>query len=611
MGERIARTEDESMTSKIGDTGPRHLCATLVLALGHAVTLWLVVGSTPAWAAGIWSVALDRTDVPQYGRLEVTVELDTNYDNPYDTDQVDVTVSVIDPHGIEAVVPAFWFEPYTATLEGATEQLEPAGPGSWRARISPLRQGAYRLTVQVVDSSGTTMSREQWFQAVAPDSSGYVRVDDRNPRYFAHDDGSSYVPLGVNIDWAVESAGVFAYIDYLDALAQGGGNWTRLWMSHFGMGTALEWNCDHYTGYYDGLGRYSQQVAAKLDMIFAHAETLGVAIQLVFHQHSQFETAEWSSWEENPYNAANGGPCETSLDYFEDPTALALQRNLHRYIVARYGAFRSLLAWELFNEADLIKGVYPRTMVPWARDVARALRDLDPVGHPVTTSYASPVHLPGADLYTWDFNNRHNYVYGSYLVGLGLDPWFRVDRPLLMSEFGIDYKAETNDMDPLGVNMHNGIWSALLHGYAGGAMNWWWDSYVAVYDLWYLNQAPGAFVAGVDMARFTSDLEPRAWDGSRRLEAAGIGTGDGEMWVWVRDPDSAWYGDMEDLPPVTNGRLELPVPSGVGRFVAEYWDTWHGYVTGRAEVEASGGSLDVQLPAFERDMACKFVPESP
>ncbi len=564
-----------------------------------------------ALATEVTSAVLDRTEVPQYGRVEVIVQVDTQYENPYDQDEVRTWASVVDPHGVEVEVPGFWFEPCGATLEGSTEQLTPAGEGSWRVRLSPLWQGTYRVQVFVEDQHGTAASDELTFQTVAPDSSGHVRVDSRNPRYFVRDDGSSYVPLGVNIDWAVESAGVFAYLDYLDALVSGGGNWTRLWMSHFGMGTALEWNSDHYTGYYEGLGRYSQQVGAKLDMIFEHAEAVGVAIQLVLHQHSQFETAEWSSWEDNPYNAANGGPCERSVDYFENPEALTLQRNLHRYIVARYSAYRSLLAWEIFNEADLIEGVSPGVMGPWARDVARDLRGWDAVGHLVTSSYGAPVHIPGNDMHTWDFNNRHNYVYGTYLIGLGLAPYVRVDRPLLLSEFGIDYQAACNDLDPLGVNMHNGIWSALMHGYAGGAMNWWWDSYVSVYDLWYLNLAPAAFVAGTDMTRFAYDLAPSAWDGARRLESAGIGATDGEMWVWVRDPASAWYRNAEAIQPVSNGRLEVPMIGGVGAVRVEWWDTWSGESRAGDEVAVTGGVLEIQLPTFSRDIACKIVPVAP
>ncbi len=580
-------------------------------AFGLAACPLTVVVVPHVQAADILSVTLDYDQVPVYGRLEVTVTLDTTYDNPYDTEEVEVSASVIDPHGLETDVPGFWYEPYTATLEDGVEHLEPSGPGSWCVRLSPLFPGDYRFTIRVDDAAGMTLSPEYRFEATAPEGSGYIRVDARNPRYFVRDDGSSYVALGANIDWAVEASGVFAYEEYLDDLAAGGGNWTRLWMTHYGMGTALEWNAEHYTGYYDGLGRYSQQVAAKLDRIFTHAEALGVAIQLVLHQHSQFETANWSSWDDNPYNATNGGPCETSRDYFEDARALKLEHDLHRYIVARYSTFRSLLAWEIFNEAELIRGVFPRTMVPWARDVARDLRRWDPVGHPVTTSYASPVFIPGMDIYTWDFNNRHNYVYGSYLIGVGMAPYERADKPLLMSEFGIDYQAEANDLDPEGVNMHNGIWSALMHGYAGGAMNWWWDSYIAVYDLWYLNQAPRAFVGNADMSVFTQSLDPQAWDGARRLESAGIGADDGRMWVWVRDPDSAWYRSPGDLAPVNSGRLEVVVLGTHSRFMAEYWDTWAGEVVGQAVVEAAGGVITLALPKFTGDIAIKFTPSAP
>ncbi len=580
------------------------------------LTVFSVLLAGSAFATDIVSVTPSASQLPAYDLLEIAIELDTAYTNPYDPAEVTVDIAMTTPAGDETF-PAFWFEPYDYELVGGYESFTPAGPGHWLARYAPLAAGEYSFRVVVHDDGGEVVSDDYLFTATAAVSPGFVRVSDRNSRYFAFDDGRSYVPLGFNVDWTRETSGGFAYLDYLDDLAGGGGNWTRLWMTHFNQGFVLEWGAYHWTGYYEGLGRYSQQAGARLDAVLAHAQDVGVYLQIVLHQHSQFETPQWSSWADNPYNAANGGPCATSADYFTNEQALTYARNLHRYMVARYAAYRSVLAWELWNEADLISGVHMDLMTPWSQEMAAQIRALDPAHHLVTTSFGLPLTLPTYDLTTWDYNNRHQYVYGSWMIGLFLGPYRDAGTPLLLGEFGIDYEAIFNARDTLGVNVHNGIWSCLMRGYAGGSMYWWWDDYIAVLDLWSLNQPPGAFLAGEDIARFNSDATVSAAAGRKALEAAGIARQKedvtSEAWVWVHDRQSDWWGPMEDIAPVENAVVTLSALGGEAGTVwtAEVWDTWAGAATGTIEAEADVDSVTLTLPSFSRDLALKLSSEPP
>ncbi len=577
----------------------------------------LLAVSSPAIAAQIVSVTPSADTVAQYEMLEINIELDTTYDNPYDANEVTVDVVLTAPDAEQVQFPAFWFEPYDYTEQDGAEVFTPTGPGFWKARCAPPAQGDYSFHVVVHDASGDTSSDEIDFAATAPTSHGFVRVSERNARYFAFDDGAGYVPLGFNVDWAGETSGGFAYMDYVDDLAAGGGNWTRLWLTHFAQGLILEWGAYHPTGYYQGLGRYSQQAATRLDTILAHAQQIGVYIQIVLHQHSQFETPQWSSWADNPYNAANGGPCATSADYFTNDQALAYERNLHRYLVARYAAYRSLLAWEMWNEADLITDVRMDLMVPWTQDMAAQVRGLDPEHHLVTTSYGLPAALPTYDLTTWDYNNRHQYVYGSWMIGLFLGPYRAAGAPLLLSEFGIDAAGAQNARDTLGVNIHNGIWSALMRGYAGGAMYWWWDDYVGPLDLWPLNLPPGAFLADEDLTRFTDDARASAASGRKRLEACGIAAKNGdavsEVWAWVHDPASDWWGSMDALPPIDGAVLTLAGLHDAANttWTGEVWDTWQGQAVAAVNATSDGDTVALALPSFARDVALKLHAEPP
>ena len=57
-------------------------------------------------------------------------------------------------------------------------------------------------------------------------------------------------------------------------------------------------------------------------------------------------------------------------------------------------------------------------------------------------------------------------------------------KPVLLSEFSLNRWTAPLEDDPTGVHIRNTIWVAALTGAAGGAMPWWWDSYVEAEDLY-------------------------------------------------------------------------------------------------------------------------------
>lgn len=86
--------------------------------------------------------------------------------------------------------------------------------------------------------------------AADPSVHGFVRINQQNPRYLAFDDGSFYLPIGLNLGWASQpNLGVLRdYQRWLDRLSQNGGNVGRVWMASWSFG--IEWNDT-------GLGNYS------------------------------------------------------------------------------------------------------------------------------------------------------------------------------------------------------------------------------------------------------------------------------------------------------------------------------------------------------------------
>src|SRR5690606_5542627 len=160
----------------------------------------------------------------------------------------------------------------------------------------------------------------------------------------------------------------------------------------------LEWSSGQWSGWYSGLGKYSQRAAGLLDSVLNESERQGIYMQLVLHHHGQVSTgtnAEWNSNGSdnpgNPYNAANGGPCATAADFFTNANAKAYQKKMYRYIVARWGYSTNVLSWELFNEVQFTNGT-DAGIDSWHDEMSQYIKALDVHKHIITTSAEEELH---------------------------------------------------------------------------------------------------------------------------------------------------------------------------------------------------------------------------
>jgi hypothetical protein len=270
---------------------------------------------------------------------------------------------------------------------------------------------------------------------------------------------------------------------------------------------------------------------------------------LCFGTYGEFTTGGFFNeglWKQNPYNAANGGPCAKPEEFWTNPQARALYRQRLRYIAARYGYRTGIQAWEFWNETN--------APAPWVQEMASYLKGTgpyaksgpaDPFGHLVTTTYGDDAVWKLPEI---DFTQSHHYGEGNIpdhapIVHDDAQRYLAYGKPHLMAEFGIDWRDADRKYDPGGkaVNFHNGLWAGALSGDAGGAMLWWWDNYVHPLSLY----APFG-----PLRRFTDAV---AWtegkvDAARRGRAAHQG-GRGDL----HRPDAA------DRKPVgQGGRCGVP-----------------------------------------------------
>jgi hypothetical protein len=459
------------------------------------------VTEVPSWRAqpseqplALRGVEADRATVGRFETVEFTLDMSATYENPYDPDQVAVNAVIVTPSGARERVAGFYCQGFDAEYENGAELLAISGPPQWKVRYTPREPGSYRATFAGTDRSGTTPARELTFRCVESAEPGFLRISDGNgagPRYFRDDRGESVFLIGHNVTTYQPD------LDEVFGLMKGGGeNYTRFWMYSAALG--LQWGLP--------VGEYRAQEAWRLDHLLDLAHRHGIHIMLCLDTHQDFR----NNWDANPYNAANGGPCEEVMDFFRSPEARRIYEKRLRYVVARWGSHPNVMCWEFGNEMEGWIGAQENRedVARWHADMARVLAGLDPYDHPITSSLWTTEGWPELwDLPEMDFVQTHYYANNLWADMAGdvasicrqkRRDW--PDKLHVFGEYGVDYRGGTAAVDPGGINLHNGNWAALMTGSASDPVSWWHGDYIHPLGLYRVYRGLAAFVAGEPLA---------------------------------------------------------------------------------------------------------------
>lgn len=566
----------------------------------------------------ITSVTPSATTLAAYDKLELTVVVDADFDNPYDPDQIRIDGSFESPSGTISVVPAFWYRDYTRSGTSITATND----WSWRIRFTPTEPGTW--TYRVTAAAGPGLSdfvigtEAVEFTVTESDNPGFIRIDSRNPRYFAFDDGSPYFPIGENMAWSTGSV-LADYETWMSELSASGGNYARLWMASWGFG--IEWNDT-------GLGTYDrrQDRAYQLDQVFEMARENDIYIMLSLLNHGAWNLSTNPEWDGNPYNAANGGMLDEPSEFATNPEAIRLWNQRLRYIAARWGYSPNLMTWEWWNEINWTPLVNPDLLVPWINQSAAVLSQYDPYNHLITHSGSLVGNETVWSLPSISFTQDHKYdlqdLQRSYenIIAEWLETY--PDKPFLMGEFGT--AASAPEFDPEAITFHNGLWAAPMNGAAGTAMLWWWDSYIHPFDLTHHFTAVRNFFADEDMgARQWQQVDAEVSE-EFDMRVYGLQSDDYAL-LWAVNRMYTESGFMRAYQRNLRDRVENPLDvefetidgaqvslTGLqdGAYTLEVWDAQTGEVISTEPVEVSGGALTITLPPFSRDLAIKLEPVS-
>lgn len=456
-------------------------------------------------------------EVALYDLFELRFQVPVEFENPYDPSDVDVVAFFTPPEGSALVVPGFFMRPYRQTCTPETcdsERLVTAGRPEWRVRFTPNQIGQWKYLVEVrQNGNGTQTIARGEFDVTPSDSPGFVRVSD-NPRYFGFETGTPYFPIGENLAWSwSDTGGIFAFERWLDELSAVGANYARVnidipWF------IGLDWSGP--AGDYDA----SQEAGWRMDTIVRLAEERGIYLQVVLIWHQGFiQTEELPvdlpsgverrdltyDWNDNPYNLENGGPLSGPSAIFFDAGARQLLHQRLRYAAARWGYSPNIFAWEIVDEVDSMTGYTPSRAETWLLDMIAALRQVDPYDHLVTVGTYQP------DAAIWQLDSIDFAQVAAYqsrpaqnaddqvamVLGRLSTAFANTTKPIILSEFSLNPWYQPTDDDASGVHVRNTIWATALSGAAGGAMTWWWDTYVDQQSLYGIYQPLALFSRGV------------------------------------------------------------------------------------------------------------------
>jgi len=243
----------------------------------------------------ILGIDISKMELGRYNLFEVSIFLQGSYLNPFDPQEIDVEGIFEDQYGNQYRVPGFFYQEYKRELKNDYEYLVPVGDPYFKIRFSPINIGSYKFFIKVKDKTGREVSSDKYTIYVKEsEKPGYIRVSEKNWRYFKFDNGRQFLPIGANICWAT-SKGTYDYDVWLPKCAENGGNYFRVWLGPSWATFALE---------RESVKEYDLKNAWKLDYVLNLAEKLNMYIMFCFDSYNELryqKEGAYPYWEHTPH----------------------------------------------------------------------------------------------------------------------------------------------------------------------------------------------------------------------------------------------------------------------------------------------------------------------
>jgi hypothetical protein len=435
--------------------------------------------------------------VEQFGRFKMDYEKVTGID----------CVEYVLPDGSVEVGPVFNSIPAVFSYDvHGYEMVEPVGKIQISSRYTPRICGRYHWR----SLHAGTIVKEGSFDCVKSVRNGYINVSREDSRYFAYTDGTSYIPIGLNLvepDYYQLPAGsahfeksrkqatpgCLSYERWFRQLSKNGGNYARIWLSSDYFETRTE-----IPGVHNLIGM------ARLDAVVELARKYGIMLKLCLEHFRTFQ--DTGRFFYRRMRDPETGDLMLDMEKWFNNTRWneIWLKDISPYL-ACYWNDPIVFAWELWNEIDCVDARFD-TVSNWTSRMIQEIRRISPLNL-VTNSMGSfddPSKREQQESFHEIAGNGIMQVH-RYLdqgapwdicrvdpVALSIDAirlCQKADKPVILTETGA-----VNDRhiglfrycccDHTGIIFHDVVYPAFFAGAASPGHIWHWNDYVEQKNLW-------------------------------------------------------------------------------------------------------------------------------
>lgn len=287
------------------------------------------------------TVSANENAVTLYGVFETVINSDKEYSNPFDYTEISFSAEITSPDLKLMKVSSFY------------DGRDTHGKDMWRIRFMPDEPGMWQYIVKN-NNSGTIVQTGQFTvidQVANTGNHGHVKVDQQNPQYLIHDDGTPHFWIGGK--WI--SARDYGPESKAGQLNNGFDNRVNLTYGHKTdqqLITYLDLLVEYkHNGILIKIAQYpleSDQISWDLDWIGRAEWIVNEALKRgIYVQINMFDT--WSR-DKNQYFKHNMQGSGQLFDVWSDGDD-KLKQNYLRNIISRFASFANVY-WELGNEME-------------------------------------------------------------------------------------------------------------------------------------------------------------------------------------------------------------------------------------------------------------------
>lgn len=512
---------------------------------------------------------VNSTQVKKYEKFEILLELtNVDYENPFDPEEIDLYAIFKSPAGKEIRINGFY------------DNYEDAD--QWKIRFSPNETGTYSYLVFIENNGGKGESGVKTFEAIGSNHKGWIRQSEVNPRYFAHDDGTTFFAVGVYSPWRNNQERFERYKKY-------NANFFAIWDIGYGgfvNGTGI---------IEEELGRYNQLKCGRIDSMLAIFEQSDIKLMYAIWPHDLFSETVWAAeWDKNPYRHLTD-----VADVYKDSLVWEYQKKKYRYLIARYAHSRSWGIWELINEMNGTDGWAQgrhQEAFDWVKKAQEYFAESDPYGHPMTASFSGGfneyrrqlheiIDVPNLHLYPrqgWELkypedslrSAMYNYAWAARRF------YDNFKKPSIFGESGAEWEYFKRNDKRYREVYHNAIWASLTNGLAGIPV--WWDYTFLTAEDWEQLRNLSGFVDDIDFANLLWEPATATAEGAD---------------IYMMDAGNKSFGWLRSYKKENVGGTKITLSKkGKGKFEVTCFDTWTGKTIKTEKVKVKRGKLLLTAP---------------